>query len=72
VFDLVDHLTSNLMLPVGGIALSVFAGFVVPKRLLAEELRLGEMAAALLRVLLRYVVPAAIAAVTLGPFLGLS
>lgn len=34
--DLMDYLTSNLMLPIGGIGVTVFAGWVVAPRLLAE------------------------------------
>jgi NSS family neurotransmitter:Na+ symporter len=66
VFDLVDHLTSNLLLPVAGFALAVFAGWVVPRAFLAEELRLPRAAAARLRWVLRYAAPAAIAAAGLA------
>jgi NSS family neurotransmitter:Na+ symporter len=66
VFDLLDHLTSNIMLPVGGFALSVFAGWILPARLLVDELSLRPKTVALLRMLLRYIVPGGIAAVTFG------
>jgi NSS family neurotransmitter:Na+ symporter len=69
VFDLLDHLTSNVMLPIGGFALSVLAGWVLPASLLAEELRLGPARAARLRWILRYVAPAGIAAAALAPLL---
>jgi NSS family neurotransmitter:Na+ symporter len=61
-FELLDQLTSNVMLPVGGAALAIFGGWVLPRRILAEELRLGPAATAILRALLRYVVPCGIAA----------
>jgi neurotransmitter:Na+ symporter, NSS family len=67
VFDLLDHLTSNLMLPIGGLALALFVGWAVPTRFLVEELRLGQVATAILRVLLRYVAPGAIVATSLAP-----
>ena len=67
-FDLIDHLTSNVMLPVGGLALAIFAGWVLPGSLLAEELALGPKGAALLRALLRWVTPALIAAAGAAPF----
>ncbi|MDD9878380.1 MAG: sodium-dependent transporter [Magnetovibrio sp.] len=35
-FDAMDYLASNLMLPLGGIAIAVFAGWVVRERLLDE------------------------------------
>jgi neurotransmitter:Na+ symporter, NSS family len=66
-FALLDGLTSNLLLPAGGVAVAVFGGWVVPERILAEELRLGPRASAALRALLRYVVPLGIAAATLAP-----
>ena len=67
VFDLVDHLTSNALLPVGGLALALFAGWALPARPLAEELGAGPRAIALLRFLLRWIAPAAIAATALLP-----
>lgn len=65
-FDLLDHLTSNLLLPASGLALAILTGWVLPVNLLAQELQLGERGAAAMRWLLRYVVPAAIAAVSIG------
>jgi NSS family neurotransmitter:Na+ symporter len=70
VFDLLDDLTSNLMLPFSSFALSVLAGWVLPASLLAEELRLGPAGAARLLWILRYVAPAGIAAAALAPLLG--
>jgi len=69
LYDIIDYLTSNVMLPVGGLALAVFAGWVFPERLLRVELRLGDGQAALLRGALRYLAPAGIAAATVGAFL---
>ncbi len=70
VFDLIDHVTSNLMLPLGGLVLALFVGWVVSERLLAEELRLGAAGAHGLRMLLRYLVPVAIAFATFAPLVG--
>ncbi len=64
-FELVDRLTSNALLPAGGLALAVFAGWIVPQRLLTDELRLGPAAAAIIRVLLRYLAPVGIAAASI-------
>lgn len=69
VFDLLDELTSNLMLPVSGFALSVLAGWVLPASLFAEELRLGRPSAARLRWILRYLAPAGIVAAALVPLM---
>jgi neurotransmitter:Na+ symporter, NSS family len=65
-FDLLDQLTSNMLLPAGGFALALFGGWAIPASLFAEELRLGATAIALIRALLRYVVPCAIAAASLA------
>jgi NSS family neurotransmitter:Na+ symporter len=69
VFDILDHVTSNLLLPIGGFAIAVFAGWAVPQGLLVDELRLTPRGATTLRVLLRYVAPLGIAAATLAPVL---
>jgi neurotransmitter:Na+ symporter, NSS family len=66
IFDLLDHLTSNVMLPIGGLALALFVGWALPTRFLAEELRLGHAATAILRALLRYVAPGAIVVTSLA------
>jgi NSS family neurotransmitter:Na+ symporter len=68
VFDLLDQLTSNVLLPIGGLALAVFGGWVVPAGLLASELGIGRAPIRVLRILLRYVAPLAIAAAALAPF----
>ncbi|MFO1321262.1 MAG: sodium-dependent transporter [Burkholderiales bacterium] len=70
LFDLLDQLTSNVLLPVCGFALSLFAGWFASDALLADELKLSKTGAALLRGLLRFVVPAAIALVAAWPHLG--
>jgi NSS family neurotransmitter:Na+ symporter len=67
VFELLDHLTSNVLLPIGGFAIALFAGWALPKSLLIEELRLTPRGAALLRVLLKWVTPALIAVTALAP-----
>lgn len=69
VYDLIDHLTSNMLLPIGGLGLAIFCGWVLPARVLIEELQLSPLAGAWLRALLRYVVPSVIAAATLAPLM---
>jgi SNF family Na+-dependent transporter len=68
LFDLIDHLTSNVLLPAAGFGLAIFVGWLVPKRALADELGLGRSELALLRWLLRYLVPIGIAVATITPF----
>jgi NSS family neurotransmitter:Na+ symporter len=66
VFDVLDQLTSNLLLPIGGLAIALFAGWAVPDQMLVEELRLRPAGARSLRIALRYVAPAGIAAAALS------
>ncbi len=69
LYDLIDHLTSNVLLPAGGFGLAIFIGWVIPKQVLGEELgRLSRSKLAFLRWLLRYLVPIGIAAATIAPF----
>jgi len=70
VFDLLDHLTSNMMLPLGGISLALFAGWTLPPQLLADEIGIGPRAGRLLRFLLRYIVPTCVAVLALFPLAG--
>ncbi len=69
VFDLLDYLTSNLLLPLGGFAIAVFAGWAVPAgRARRTSCGLAPAVGRGLRFLLRYVAPVGIAATTLLPF----
>ena len=68
-FDLIDYLTSSILLPIGGLAISIFAGWVLPRALLKEALGLGDATSTALHVLLRYVVPPTILAVTVAPLI---
>ena len=63
-FDFLDYLTANIMLPLGGILVSVFAGWVVKQKFAAEELSLKSET--LLKVWLfvvKFVAPIAVAIV---------
>ena len=61
IFDLLDYLTANLMLPIGGFFIAVFAGWVMKKQHSEQELAMEIPAAYLTwRVLVRYVSPAAV------------
>lgn len=62
LFDAVDGLTSNLMLPACGLALSIFVGWMLPMRLYQAELGGAAWRLGALRLLLRWIVPAMILA----------
>ena len=65
--DLLDHLTSNMMRPLGGIAPALVAGWTLPMQLFADEIGVGLRAARLLQFLLRYIVLACVAVLALFP-----
>ena len=37
-FDMVDHISQNILLPLGGLMISIFAAYVLPKTVVAEQL----------------------------------
>lgn len=64
IFDVIDFLTSNIMLPVGGILIAIFVGWVMPSAAVADALGVRQgVGTALLNLLLRIVCPLALAAV---------
>ncbi len=69
IFDGLDTLTSDVMLPLAGLGLALFAGYVLPKGLLGAELAMSGAMLGLLRLLLRAIAPALIAAAVLGAWI---
>jgi NSS family neurotransmitter:Na+ symporter len=67
VFDLLDYLTSNMLLPAGGLLIALFAGWALPEQLLVEELRLTPSGATALRIALRYIAPGGIVIAACAP-----
>lgn len=67
LFDLLDHLTSAVTMPLGGILVALFAGWRMSRQATLAELGLADgLLYRTWRWLLRTVVPLAIAAVLLG------
>lgn len=67
LFDVQDYLTSNVMLPLGGVLISVFVGWVMTAESTREELGMAPGGAfAAWRFLVRYVCPVAVAAVLIA------
>ena len=64
IFDFFDHVTSNLLLPLGGAGFALFAGWVMSRRTFVDELGLGDgLGLAALRIVLRVVAPLGVLAV---------
>jgi NSS family neurotransmitter:Na+ symporter len=57
LFDNIDYLTSNIMLPVGGLLIVIFAGWVMCRNSTAEELGGAGTLYKAWRVLARYLAP---------------
>jgi NSS family neurotransmitter:Na+ symporter len=66
VFDLLDYLTANIMLPLGGLLIAIFAVWIMSREATRDELNMGEGPAYMLwRVLVRYITPLAVSIVFL-------
>lgn len=70
VFNLFDYVSSNILLPVGGMAISIFAGWVLRRSVVSGELnptsRAGRVLVGVLVFCMRYVAPVCILAVFLA------
>jgi len=60
IFENVDHLTSNIMLPLGGVFITVFAAWVMCRNSTAEELHGAGALYKVWRFVARYVAPVGI------------
>lgn len=56
-FNVIDKLTANFLLPIGGLLIALFAGWVLPADLVREQLRLGTVGLAIWYWLTRVVAP---------------
>lgn len=60
-FDLVDFVTANLMLPLGGVCMAIFSGWLMDRRASEDELGMANSAGYLIwRGLIRYIAPLAV------------
>jgi len=67
IFDLLDYLTSNIMLPLGGLLIAVFAAWLMKRESTLDELEMEHgYAYKLWRFLVRYVAPLAVVVVFLN------
>jgi NSS family neurotransmitter:Na+ symporter len=61
IFDLLDFLTANIMLPLGGLMIAVFVGWSMTRDSSVDELSMGDgFFYKLWRLLVRYVTPVAV------------
>lgn len=73
IFDFLDTMTTNIMLPVGGILLCIYMGWVAPRSFFRNELTnngtLTSHAFWLIAFIVKWVAPALIALVLIGQFI---
>lgn len=69
-FDLFDSVSSNYLLPVGGLLTTIFIGWYVDKKVIVDEVtnenKLRHASVRIIRVLIRYVAPIAITLIFLS------
>jgi NSS family neurotransmitter:Na+ symporter len=67
IFDLLDYLTANIMLPLGGLLIAVFAAWQMKRESSVDELAMGDgFFYRLWRILVRYITPVAVVIVFLN------
>jgi len=67
IFDLLDYLTANIMLPLGGLAIAIFSAWVMRRQDSVQELDMGDASAyRLWHFLVRYITPVAVIIVFLN------
>ncbi|QRV24918.1 sodium-dependent transporter [Marinomonas foliarum] len=62
-FDFFDYITANIMLPLGGIFIALFAGWVVKDKFAQDELQLPSAVFKLWNISMKYTAPIAVAIV---------
>jgi len=62
-FDFLDYITANIMLPLGGILIALFAGWVVKDKFAQDELKLPEGIYKLWNISMKFTAPIAVAVV---------
>lgn len=70
IFDLLDFFTANVLLPLGGLLVAVFAGWVMSRKAMKSELALSEPMFRLWYITVRYITPVAVGAVFVYNLIG--
>jgi NSS family neurotransmitter:Na+ symporter len=68
IFDTLDKLTSTILLPLGGLLMAIFAGYVMKNAHIQDELDVGKTGFKMWRITNNYIAPVAIFAVFLYLF----
>ncbi len=65
-FDLLDYLTANIMLPLGGLMIAIYAGWLMKQEYSRQELNISHFWYTIWTVLVRYIAPAMVIVVFLN------
>jgi NSS family neurotransmitter:Na+ symporter len=68
-FDLLDTLTSKVMLPLGGLMMAIFVGFIVKKNIVEAELSLSTFIFNLWRFIIKFIAPIAVTLIFINGFI---
>jgi len=64
IFDLLDFITANIMLPLSGLLIAVYAGWVLTRKITSDELALGNPSVySAWHVVIRFIAPIAVAVI---------
>jgi NSS family neurotransmitter:Na+ symporter len=65
-FDLLDYLTANIMLPLGGLLIALFSGWLMKKASSRDEFAMQPLGYAIWWGLIRYISPLAVIVIFLN------
>ena len=68
-FDLLDSFTSKVMLPLGGLLMAIFVGFIVKKKIVIEELEMNKTLFDFWRFIIRFIAPVAVTLIFINGFM---
>ena len=67
-FDLLDSFTSKVMLPLGGLLMAIFVGFIVKKKIVYEELEMNKTLFNFWRFIIKFIAPVAVTLIFINGF----
>ncbi len=69
-FDSMDYVSNNIMLPLGGVLIALFAGWIVDQKVCEDQLQLPNGLFTVWQLLVRFVAPLAVAVVFVMTLIG--
>ncbi len=67
-FDLLDNFTSKIMLPLGGLLMAIFVGFIVKRKIVSDELEMSQTLFNFWRFIIRFIAPVAVTLIFINGF----